>query len=96
MKVVAFLTDHAVVDRNIHHPKLTFAAERPPPSRIFAQVALPEVAGFEDFRSRIFLRGAGRPVLVWPHFGLIRTINRPRAQDLEFLTPAHGWTILLP
>ncbi len=40
MKVVAFLTEHAVVDRIIRHLKLTFAAEKPPPSRIFEQVAL--------------------------------------------------------
>jgi hypothetical protein len=31
MKVVAFLTDYAVVDRIIGHLKLTFVAERPPP-----------------------------------------------------------------
>jgi hypothetical protein len=31
MKVVAFITDHAVVDRIIDHLKLTFVAERPPP-----------------------------------------------------------------
>jgi len=31
MKVIAFLTDDAVVDRIIDHLKLTFAAERPPP-----------------------------------------------------------------
>ncbi|OGD23187.1 MAG: acid--CoA ligase [Candidatus Aminicenantes bacterium RBG_13_59_9] len=31
MKVVAFLTEHAVVDRIIDHLKLTFVAERPPP-----------------------------------------------------------------
>ena len=31
MKVIAFLTDHVVVDRIIDHLKLTFAAERPPP-----------------------------------------------------------------
>jgi hypothetical protein len=49
MKVVAFLTDYAVVDRIIRHLELTFAAERPPPSRIFAQVALTEVEGFGDF-----------------------------------------------
>ena len=29
MKVVAFLTEHAVVDRIIDHLKLPFAAERP-------------------------------------------------------------------
>jgi hypothetical protein len=31
MKVIAFLTDYAVVDRIIDHLKLTFVAERPPP-----------------------------------------------------------------
>jgi len=31
MRVVAFLTEHAVVDRIIDHLKLTFVAERPPP-----------------------------------------------------------------
>jgi hypothetical protein len=30
MKVIAFLTDHAVVDWIIHPLKLTFLAERPP------------------------------------------------------------------
>jgi hypothetical protein len=39
MKVVAFITDHAVVDRIIDHLKLTFIAEKPPPSRVFEQVA---------------------------------------------------------
>jgi hypothetical protein len=32
MKVVAFLTEHAVVDRIIDHLKLMFVAERPPHS----------------------------------------------------------------
>ena len=49
MKIVAFLTDYSVVDRIIRHLGLTFAAERPPPSPIFAQVALPEVEGFGDY-----------------------------------------------
>lgn len=31
MKIIAFLTDYAVVDRIINHLKLTFVAERPPP-----------------------------------------------------------------
>jgi ribosomal protein S27E len=31
MRVVAFLTEHAVVDRIINHLKLAFVAERPPP-----------------------------------------------------------------
>jgi hypothetical protein len=38
MKVIAFLTDFTVVDRIIEHLKLTFVAERPPPSHVFAEV----------------------------------------------------------
>ncbi len=34
MRVIAFLTDYAVVDRIIHHLKLTFIAERPPPPHL--------------------------------------------------------------
>jgi hypothetical protein len=40
MKVVAFLTDYAVVDRIINHLKLTFVAERPPPPHIAYQELL--------------------------------------------------------
>ena len=40
MKIIAFLTDYSVVDRIIDHLKLTFVADRPPPSRVFEQVAL--------------------------------------------------------
>jgi len=40
MKVVAFLTEYAVVDRIIRHLTLTFAAEKPPPAQAFEQVAL--------------------------------------------------------
>jgi hypothetical protein len=40
MKVVAFLTEYAVVNRIIRHLKLTFVAEKPPPGQIFEQVAL--------------------------------------------------------
>ena len=40
MKVSAFLTDFSVVDKIIRHLKLTFAAEKPPPSHIFTDVAL--------------------------------------------------------
>jgi hypothetical protein len=32
--------DCAVVDRIIDHLKLTFAAEKPPPSRVLTEVAL--------------------------------------------------------
>jgi hypothetical protein len=37
MKIIAFLTDYAVVDRIIDHLKLTFVAERPPPPHIAYQ-----------------------------------------------------------
>jgi hypothetical protein len=40
MKVIAFLTDYAVVDRIINHLKLTFVAERPPPPHIAYQEVL--------------------------------------------------------
>jgi len=40
MKVVAFITDYAAVDRIIDHLKLRFVAEKPPPSRVFEQGAL--------------------------------------------------------
>ncbi|MFQ6052211.1 MAG: acid--CoA ligase [Candidatus Hydrothermarchaeota archaeon] len=37
MRIIAFLTDYAVVDRIIHHLKLTFVAERPPPPHMVSQ-----------------------------------------------------------
>jgi len=40
MKIIAFLTDYAVVDRIINHLKLSFVAERPPPSHIAYQEVL--------------------------------------------------------
>jgi len=40
MKVVAFITDHAVVDRIIDHLKLRFVAEKPPPAHVFEPAAL--------------------------------------------------------
>jgi hypothetical protein len=40
MKIVASLTEHAVVDGIIEHLKLAFTAERPPPQRVLEQVAL--------------------------------------------------------
>lgn len=42
MKVVAFITEVAVVDRIIDHLKLTFVAEKPPPESVFQD--LPMVA----------------------------------------------------
>jgi hypothetical protein len=44
MRVVAFLTEHAVVDRIIRHLDLTFVAEKPPPAHVFEQTALMAVA----------------------------------------------------
>jgi len=40
MKVIAFITDYPSVDRIIDHLKLTFVAEKPPPSHVSQQVAL--------------------------------------------------------
>ena len=40
MRVIAFITDYAAVDRIIDHLKLTFVAEKPPPSRALTEVAL--------------------------------------------------------
>ena len=40
MKVVAFITEFGAVDRIIDHIKLTFVADKPPPSHVFEQVAL--------------------------------------------------------
>jgi hypothetical protein len=39
-KVIAFLTDYAVVDRIINHLKLTFVADKPPPPHIPYQEVL--------------------------------------------------------
>ena len=39
MKVVAFITEYAVVDRIIDHLNLRFVAAEPPPSHVFEQVA---------------------------------------------------------
>jgi hypothetical protein len=40
MKVVAFITEVAVVDRIIDYLKLRFVADRPPPSPVFEKVVL--------------------------------------------------------
>jgi hypothetical protein len=40
MKIVAFITKFGAGDRIIDHLKLTFVADRPPPSHVFEQVAL--------------------------------------------------------
>jgi len=51
MKVVAFLTEHAVVDRIIDHLKLTFVAERPPPAQLDFQEYLPAADPQVDYFS---------------------------------------------
>ena len=40
MKIIAFITEYAVVDRITDHLKLRFVAAKPPPSHVFEQVAL--------------------------------------------------------
>jgi hypothetical protein len=40
MKLIAFLKDYSSVNRTIHHLKLMFVAERPPPPQIVYQEAL--------------------------------------------------------
>jgi hypothetical protein len=40
MRIIAFITEYAVVDRIIDHLKLAFAAAKPQPPHVFAQVAL--------------------------------------------------------
>jgi hypothetical protein len=51
MKVVAFLTDYAVVDRIINHLKLTFIAERPPPSQVAFQEYLVAAEASTEYSS---------------------------------------------
>ncbi|MFP4083154.1 MAG: acid--CoA ligase [Candidatus Aminicenantes bacterium] len=40
MKVTSFIEDHKVIDKIIAHLKLTFMAERPPPSQVVQQQLL--------------------------------------------------------
>ena len=40
MKIIAFLTDYAVVDKIINYLKLTFVADKPPPPRVAYQELL--------------------------------------------------------
>ncbi len=50
MKVIAFLTDYAVVDRIIHHLKLSFVADKPPPPQIaYQEVLMAADSGAEYF-----------------------------------------------
>jgi len=50
MKVIAFLTDYAVVDRIIDHLKLTFLADKPPPAHLaYQEVLMAEETSAEYF-----------------------------------------------
>ena len=50
MRIIAFLTDYAVVDRIINHLKLSFVAERPPPPHmVYQEVLMAAEAGGEYF-----------------------------------------------
>jgi hypothetical protein len=40
MRIIAFLTDHKVVDRIINHLNLTFIADKPPPPLLAYQEVL--------------------------------------------------------
>jgi len=49
MKVVAFHTDFAVVDRIVNHLKLTFVADKPPPPQAVYQELLMDVDPPADY-----------------------------------------------
>ncbi len=49
MKVVAFITDYQAVDRIIDHLKLRFIAAKPPPSRVYTEVALMAAEGPAEY-----------------------------------------------
>ena len=51
MKIIAFLTDYAVVDRIIDHLKLIFIAERPPPTHLTYQEVLMAAEASTDYSS---------------------------------------------
>jgi hypothetical protein len=85
MRVVAFLTEYAVVDRIIRHLGLTFVAEKPPPAYAFEQVVL-SAALMEAMRTaRLPLRPSG-PIICPPEF---------RPLDFEFLTLVWGRDIFI-
>lgn len=50
MRIIAFLTDYAVVDSIIQHLSLTFVADKPPPPQVaFQELLMAEEAGSEYF-----------------------------------------------
>ena len=51
MKVIAFLTDYAVVDRIINHLKLTFVADKPPPPQVASRELLMAAEASAEYSS---------------------------------------------
>jgi hypothetical protein len=51
MRIIAFLTDYAAVDKIINHLKLTFVADRPPPPHIAYQELLMAAEVSAEFSS---------------------------------------------
>jgi len=51
IRIIAFLTDYAVVDRIIDHLNLTFVAERPPPPHIACQEVLMAAEASTEYSS---------------------------------------------
>ena len=51
MRIIAFLTDYAVVDRIIDHLKLTFVAQRPPPTHLPYQEVLMAAEASTEYSS---------------------------------------------
>lgn len=51
MRIIAFLTDYAVVDRTISPIKLTFVAERPPPPQVAFQELLMDAEASAEYFS---------------------------------------------
>ncbi|MGQ9673168.1 MAG: acid--CoA ligase [Candidatus Aminicenantales bacterium] len=51
MRIIAFLTDYAVIDRIINHLKLRFVAEKPPPPQAVSQQFLMDSEAPADYFS---------------------------------------------
>ncbi|MBM3284349.1 MAG: acid--CoA ligase [Candidatus Aminicenantes bacterium] len=51
MRIIAFITDYAVVDRIINHLNVTFVAERPPPPHVVSQEFFSDSEASADYFS---------------------------------------------
>jgi len=69
MRIIAFITDYAVVDRIINHLKLSFVAESPPPRIVYQEVLMAAETPAEYF-SWAFFYPAGQVWLIPRPFGL--------------------------